>query len=184
MQRRKVSVLLLLFLFITTISVQAQENPAFAVVRKYIDTLNQHNWNTIPQLWVKERRKDLADQINSKENQEKKLGFFNIKKAKLVAWKELPPEFGQIYIPPHYVDKFEGMRYFYVAVDYEVHKQNKRRINGLNYFIIVVAKENGEWKIALTPGPPVTHIIHAGYGFGTDDEKTYDERRAMFFHNR
>ncbi|WP_052947339.1 hypothetical protein [Aneurinibacillus tyrosinisolvens] len=182
MQRRNVSVLLLLLLFMTTISVQAQESSALTVVKKYIDTLNQHNWSAIPQLWVKERRKDLAQQINDKEYQEKKLGFLNIKKAKLVAWRELPSQYGQIYIPSHYIGKFEDMKIFYITVDYQVHKQNKRGINGLNYFIIVVAKENGKWKIALTPGPPVTSIIHAGYGFGTDDEKTYEERRAKAIH--
>jgi hypothetical protein len=40
--------------------------------------------------------------------------------------------------------------------------------------------EDGMWKIALTPHVPVQSLINDGYGFGTDDEKTYTERRLKF----
>lgn len=61
-----------------------------------------------------------------------------------------------------------------------MHSQNEFFINGVNYFLIAMVLEDGEWKIAMTPHAPVRSIIDDGYGFGTEDEKTYDERRLKF----
>lgn len=104
----------------------------------------------------------------------------NIEKAKLVGWKELPYEYGQNFLPIRYIEKFKSPKVFYVAVDYKVHRQTKYHINGVNYFLVAAVKQNSEWKIAVTPIVPVKSIIAVGFGFGTDDEKTYDERRLQF----
>ena len=37
--------------------------------------------------------------MDDKENQEKKLGLLNIRKARLVNWKELPYDYAKNYIP-------------------------------------------------------------------------------------
>jgi hypothetical protein len=65
-------------------------------------------------------------------------------------------------------------------VDYKVHKQNKYFINGVNYFFIVLVLQDRQWKIVFTPLVPVSSIIDDGYGFGTEDEKTFDKRRLSF----
>jgi hypothetical protein len=53
-----------------------------------------------------------------------------------------------------------------------------------NNFVItltfVTITEDGKRKIVLTPLVPVKSIISDGYGFGTLDEKTFDERRLKF----
>jgi hypothetical protein len=78
------------------------------------------------------------------------------------------------------MEKFDKPRVFYVGIDYKVHSQNKYFIDGINYFIIAMVLEKGKWKIALTPHVPVGSIIFVGYGFGTEDEMTFDERRERF----
>lgn len=181
MQFKKMVLILLLCLSsFVTFPIQAQRDAAFAEVEKFIENLNQHNWSVIPNLWVKDRHAEFVEMISNKENLEKKIGFFNVKSAKLVAWKELPYEYGSNFVSTYILDRYKNIRVFYVAVDYEVHRQDKFRINGVNYFLVVVAKDDNEWKIALTPIVPVKSLITDGYGFGTDEEKTYDERRLQF----
>ena len=51
---------------------------------------------------------------------------------------------------------------------------------GLTIFYVVLVLEDNEWRIALIPLVPVKSIIFDGYGFGTEDEKTFDERRLKF----
>ncbi|NEU32116.1 hypothetical protein GN156_15275 [bacterium LRH843] len=104
----------------------------------------------------------------------------NIKEANLVRWKELPYEYGKQFLSNRYMEKFNNPRVFYVGVNYKVHSQNEYFIDGVNYFLIAMVLEDGMWKIALAPHVPVQSIISAGYGFGTDDEKTYTERRLKF----
>lgn len=169
----------LLFTFIC-VPVQAQKDSSLDVVKKYIEHLNHNNWSAIPDLWVKDQKEDLIDFIKNKENQINKIGLFNIKTAKLVKSKEPPYKYAENYLPIRYMQKFKNPKVFYVGVDYNVHKEDQFHINGINYFFVVVALENSKWKIVLTPHVPVTSIINDGYGFGTDDEKTFDKRRQKF----
>jgi hypothetical protein len=176
-----VSLPLILCFSIVNPAVQAQKDSALFVIQQHIELLNQNNWTAIPALWVKEEQNSLMSFITSSENQKNKLGLFNIKKAHLVAWRELPFEYGKHFLP-RYIEKFTNPRVFYVAVDYSVYREDKYHINGVNYFLVCVASEENQWKIVLTPHVPVNSLITDGYGFGTDDEKTFDERRLRFVH--
>lgn len=169
---------LLFILFIN--AVQAEALSAIGVIQSFIDDIDKNKWSEIPNWWTNDQGKDLSDFMKNKENQKYKRGLFNIKQAKLVRWKELPYEYAKNYLPTRYMEKFENPRVFYVGVDYKVYKQNNFFINGINYFFIVVVLQEGEWKIALTPHIPVSSIIYDGYGFGTEDEKTFDDRRLKY----
>ncbi|MDN4608689.1 DUF4829 domain-containing protein [Sporosarcina highlanderae] len=150
------------------------------VIRSYFDDLNKKQLEKAISRWDKKTEKDLLDFIADRENQIQRLGLFNIEKASLVMWKELPFEYFQQFLPYHYMEKFKNIKVYYVGVDFEVYSQNEYFINGMNYFLIALVQEDGEWKIALSPHVPVRSIISDGYGFGTEDEKTYDERRLKY----
>jgi hypothetical protein len=72
-----------------------------------------------------------------------------------------------------YVDK----NVFYVTFDYRVYEENRSIINGLNYRVIGIVKENNEWKVAFEIVAPTQNLIEDGYGFETVDEANYFERR-------
>ncbi|MET3849094.1 hypothetical protein [Paenibacillus sp. OAE614] len=52
-------------------------------------------------------------------------------------------------------------------------------MDSLNYFLIVTVLEESKRKIILVPFVPIRSIIADGYGFGTPDEKNFDERRLI-----
>jgi hypothetical protein len=118
--------------------------------------------------------------FSTTSKKEHKVGLFNIKIAHLVASKQIPYEYGKIYLPTRYIESFIAPQIFYVAVDYEVFREDKYHINGVNYFFIVTVVEDGKRKIVITPLVPIKSMISDGYGFGTLDEKTFDERRLKF----
>jgi hypothetical protein len=104
MQIRIISLLLLLSLNMFTANlVYAKDTPAENLVTSYIKSINEKNWSDIPCLWVKGQRNELIDFFNNKQNKEQKVGLFNIKKAHLVALKQIPYEYGQIYLPTRYI---------------------------------------------------------------------------------
>jgi hypothetical protein len=151
------------------------------VIKHYFDDINQNQWEKATSWWVEEQRQVLLHFISNKVNQQQKLGLLNIKESKLVRWKELSYENGKNYLPNRYMEKFANPRVFYVGVHLKVHTQNEFFIDGVNYFLMAMVEENGEWKIALIPIAPVQSIIYDGYGFGTEDEKTYHIRRLKYY---
>lgn len=107
MQLTKLFIIRALLLIILCFSygnptIQAQEDSALFVIQKYTELLNQNNWTLIPDLWVKEEQNTIKSFINNSKNQKNKLGLFNIKKAHLVAWKELHFEYGKQFLPLRY----------------------------------------------------------------------------------
>ena len=175
---------LLLFIYLTVFntSVSGEETKTpINVINNYFNDINKEQWENAASCWVKISRNELLGFIANKENQIYKRGLLNIKEAELVRWKELPYEYGNQFLPGRYMEKFKNPKVYYVAVKYKVHSQNKYFINGVNYYVIAMVLEDEKWKIALTPHVPVSSIISDGYGFGTKDEKNYDERRLQFY---
>jgi hypothetical protein len=174
---------LILFAYFTlfNLPVRGEEPTApINVIKYYIHDLNNNQWENAISWWNKDNRQELLDFIANKENQAHRRGLLNIKKANLVRWKELPYEYGKQFLPDRYIEKFNNPKVYYVGVNYKVHSQNQYFIDGVNYFLIAMVLEDGQWKIALILQVPVKSIISEGYSFGTEDEKTYDERRLKF----
>ncbi len=161
-------------------STEVRYKSAIKVIAGYFNDINANRWTNVDKWYVKEEANEMKSFMDDEENQEKKLGLLNIRKARLIKWKELPYDYAENYLPNRYMDKYSIKRAFYVAVDYKVYHENEYHINGVNYFLVVLVLEDNNWKIALTPLVPVNSIIFDGYGFGTEDEKTFDERRLKF----
>ncbi|PIC62642.1 hypothetical protein CSV79_15920 [Sporosarcina sp. P13] len=156
---------------------------AIEVMKGYFKDINEGHWAKVDKWFVKEESYIIKGFLDDKENQEKKLGLLNIRKARLVDWKELPYDYARNYVPSRNIDQYRDKKVFYVAVDYKVYHENEYNINGVNYFFVVLVLEDNKWKIASIPLVPVKSIIFDGYGFGTEDEKAFDVRRLKFHIN-
>ncbi|WP_169089607.1 hypothetical protein [Paenibacillus sp. PL91] len=150
------------------------------LVTIYINSINEKKWPDIPDLWVKDQHVLIINFLNNKQNKNQKVGLFNINKAHIVSSKQIPYEYGKIYIPTRYIETFIEPQIYYVAVNYEVFREDKYHINGVNCFFIVTEMEGRKRKIVLTLHVPVNQIIRDGYGYGTADEKTYSERKIKY----
>ncbi|SEO95278.1 hypothetical protein [Paenibacillus sp. OV219] len=176
----------LLFFFLLLLNAQstpfayANVEPNQNVVRSYIELIDKREWSGIPPLWVKNQSELLINFFTNEQNRNNRLGLFNIENAKLVALKQIPYDYGKNDMPTRYIEYFTAPEIYYVAVDYNVYREDKYHINGVNYFFIVTVLEDGKRKIALTPHVPVNQIISDGYGFGTADERTFFERRTKY----
>ncbi|WP_381443191.1 hypothetical protein [Sporosarcina koreensis] len=162
---------------------EAEYKSAIEVIGNYFIDIDTSRWTNVDNWYVKEEANELKCFMDDKENQERKLGLLNIKNARLLMLKELPYDYAEKYLPNRYMEQFSNKKVFYVAVDYKVYQENEYHINGVNYFFVVLVLEDNKWRIALTPLVPVNSIIFDGYGFGTEDEKTFDERRLKFHVN-
>ncbi|MBO0587636.1 hypothetical protein [Sporosarcina sp. E16_8] len=170
----------ILLLSLSIITSQTERMSEIEVIRGYFNDLNESRWTNVDEWYIKEVANEMKSFMDDKENEEKKVGLLNSRKARLLKWKELPYNYAENYIPSRKLEQYSNKKAFYVAVDYKVYHENEYHINGVNYFLVVLVLEDNNWRIALTPLVPVNSIIFDGYGFGTEDEKTFDVRRLKF----
>lgn len=153
----------------------------FDVVKKEISLEDSNQFTEIPALWVTTMEQPLKVFISNDKNKKNKSGLFTIKHARLILWKEFSYEIAKnIYNLNPYVSQYGSVKVYYLAVDYEVHKPNEFYKNGINYFLAIIAKENGQWKIAELPIAPVPLIVSKKVGFGTAHEKKTAEELGYF----
>lgn len=171
-----------LILSLSIFTSQTEGMSAINVIEGYFNDINESRWSNVDKWYVKERVKEIKSFMNNEENQDKKLGLLNIREASLEKLKELPYDYAKNFLPNRYMDQYNNQhkKVFYVAVDYTVDHEDQYHINGVNYFFVVLVLEDNNWRVALTPHIPVNIIVSDGYGFGTKDEKTFDERRQKF----
>jgi hypothetical protein len=149
----------------------------FQVVERQTLCLNERNIKCFINGWTKLELETLQCFISNEENWMRKSGFLNIRKAKIHDWKELPTHYGKMFSGNRTLGKYVDKNVFYVTFDYRVYEENRSIINGLNYRVIGIVKENNEWKVAFEIVAPTQNLIEDGYGFETVDEANYFERR-------
>jgi hypothetical protein len=171
---------ILLLLSLSISSSQTENVSAIHVIKGYFKDINENQWSSIDRWFVQEEAKDIKNFVDNAKNNEKKVGLFNIREARLLKLKELPYEYARQFLSYRHMKKFDKKKVYYVAVDYKVYNEDEYHINGINYFFVVLALEDNKWKIVITPHVPVDTIVSDGYGFGTKDEKTFDKRRYKF----
>ncbi|HDX9613032.1 TPA: hypothetical protein ROY01_004143 [Bacillus toyonensis] len=142
------------------------------MVKKEISLEDSNHFSEIPSLWVASMGQSLKAFMSNGENQKNKNGLFSIKHARLISWKEFTYETAKsIYNLNPYISQYGTVKLYYLAVDYELHKTNEFYKNGINYFLAIIVKENGQWKIAELSIAPVSIIVSKRIGFGTAHEK-------------
>jgi hypothetical protein len=183
----KTILLILSILSLQQYTVAQPPPPSFSIIEEQTECLNNNNLTCYINSWTGEEEKILKEFVSNKENLNKKLGFLNIKRAKVVQWKELPLNYGLSMVGnlgSNLLEHYQSIKIYYVVFNYDVHKENEFHLNGLNYSLLGVVNEgDSSWKIAFNAVANTNQIISDGYGFGTEDEKNYFERRKKFILN-
>ncbi|MGG0238617.1 hypothetical protein [Bacillus rhizoplanae] len=149
------------------------------IVQKELEYISNHKPVLYSQLWMRSMQTSVlfhhSDNIHHQDT------LHNIKHSSLVKVKQISLAKASVYIPrvSQYVSKFgkENVQVYYLAVQYDVKKENPYQLNGINYFLQVFVQEYGDWKIAESVVAPTDQIVTNDDGFWTDEEKTYSERR-------
>ncbi|QWU46677.1 MULTISPECIES: hypothetical protein [Bacillus] len=149
------------------------------VVQKEVKYIENDNTVLYSKLWVRSMRSAVlfhhSDNIRNQDT------LRNVTSSSLVKAKQLPFQKASMYIPrlSQYVSKAgkENIQVYYIAVHYNVKKENAYQLNGMNYFLQVFLKERGEWKIAESVVAPTEQIVKNGDGFGMKEEMVYGDRR-------
>ncbi|QWG35044.1 hypothetical protein E0M25_06075 [Bacillus mycoides] len=149
------------------------------VVQKEVKYIENDNTVLYSKLWVRSMQNAVL--FHHSDNVRNQDTLRNVTSSSLVKAKHLPFKKASMYIPrlSQYVSKAgkENIQVHYIAVHYNVKKENAYQLNGMNYFLQVFMKERGEWKIAESVVAPTEQIVQNGDGFGMKEERVYGDRR-------
>ncbi|MGW6147415.1 hypothetical protein ACWFN4_07740 [Bacillus mycoides] len=149
------------------------------VVQKEVKYIENDNTVLYSKLWVRSMQNAVL--FHHSDNVRNQDTLRNVTSSSLVKAKHLPFKKASMYIPrlSQYVSKAgkENIQVHYIAVHYNVKKENAYQLNGMNYFLQVFVKERGEWKIAESVVAPTEQIVKNGDGFGMKEERVYGDRR-------
>ncbi|MGW6189477.1 hypothetical protein ACWFRC_01830 [Bacillus cereus] len=149
------------------------------VVQKEVKYIENDNTVLYSKLWVRSMQNAVL--FHHSDNVRNQDTLRNVTSSSLVKAKQLPFQKASMYIPrlSQYVSKAgkENIQVHYIAVHYNVKKENAYQLNGMNYFLQVFMKENGEWKIAESVVAPTEQIVKNGDGFGMKEDRVYGDRR-------
>lgn len=149
------------------------------VVQKEVKYIENDNTVLYSKLWVRSMQNAVL--FHHSDNVRNQDTLRNVTSSSLVKAKHLPFKKASMYIPrlSQYVSKAgkENIQVHYIAVHYNVKKENAYQLNGMNYFLQVFMKERGEWKIAESVVAPTEQIVANGDGFGMKAEMVYGDRR-------
>lgn len=118
------------------------------VIREMVSLENTQSWNEFASCWVEEEKEEFNTLFNDSIYLQEKEGVICVTSAELYSLDEISAEnVPAIILEDDRFDKFVEKKYYLAGIDYEVSDVSKYYYNGVNYRLIIMAKEDGEWKV-------------------------------------
>lgn len=119
------------------------------VIQEMVSLENTQSWEEFASCWIEEEREEFnrlfSDSVYLQENE----GVICVTSAEIYSLDEVPEEsIPGIILEDEQYNKFPEKKYFLAGIDYEVSNVSKYFYNGVNYRLVIMAKENGVWKVA------------------------------------
>lgn len=119
------------------------------VIREMVSLENTQSWNEFASCWVEEEKEEFNTLFNDSIYLQEKEGVICVISAELYSLDEISAEnVPAIILEDDRFDEFVEKKYYLAGIDYEVSDVSKYFYNGVNYRLIIMAKEDGEWKVA------------------------------------
>lgn len=119
------------------------------VIREMVSLENTQSWNEFASCWVEEEKEEFNTLFNDSIYLQEKEGVICVTSAELYSLDEISAEnVPAIILEDSRFDKFVEKKYYLAGIDYEVSDVSKYFYNGVNYRLVIMAKEDGEWKVA------------------------------------
>lgn len=144
-------------------------NDPKAVINKLFTSINQKDWDTYVDLHADINKNNYIRFLNNPANKKNEQALFNIKSAKVEEIQLLPDILvSGITKLFQYKENYSEVQSYLVGIDFKVKNENKYHFNGVNYRLIVLVKENNEWKVIEMSSFPM-HVLDSYINTKWDD---------------
>lgn len=141
------------------------------VIYEVISAMNNHDISRYIVTQCEANKTDLERFFAGRDWEKDNAGVMCVENAALYEIKELPLDIASSYTSIYkYEEIYNDLKAYYVGIDYKVKNESKYFFNGVNYDLIVLGKENGEWRIVEESDAPVESLTLTKYKFGSNAE--------------
>lgn len=165
-----------------TNTINSKQQNYESIINNYFDSISNHDWNTYESLQTYENMNNTVKFLNNSDNEKNNIGEFNVNSCKVDKVKLLSESDISAYTNiERYKDMYKDVNTYLVAVNYNVKKEDKYLINGDNYRLVTLGKENNSVKIIEDSDAPLEALVPKGLGFNNNDEKnSYENIKKRF----
>jgi len=170
--------------FITALPVFAESTDSYTkTINAYIDSINQHDVPKLVSLFPADQQELLTLVYNNEENIQNKTGYLNIKTATLVSLQELSLD---SYAPFTSLEKYsvlygDTLKVYLVGKDCTVFGEDKYNYNGINYSILLLAKEGNNIVIVEDAAVPLLLFDQLLQSKNTNNVQDFQQARNIAY---
>ncbi len=142
------------------------------VVYESVKAVDQHDIDGYIALQCDENKVDYENFFRGLDWDNNDDGIMCVDAASIYEIREIPVDAADAFTSVYkYREKYDELAAFYVGIDYKVNNESEYFFNGVNYRLIVVGKEDGEWKIVEESDAPVEFLSETQYAFNSAAEE-------------
>lgn len=146
-------------------------NTAENVIYELLSAMNDHDISRYIETQCEENKTDFERFFTGRDWEKDDAGVMCVENAALYEIKELPLDIASSYTSIYkYEEIYNDLKAYYVGIDYKVKNESRYFFNGVNYDLIILGKENDEWKIVEESDAPVESLTLTKYKFGSSAE--------------
>lgn len=143
------------------VTVSAVETDA-AEQRVYdiVEAMNANDWDRYLSYIGSEDYAIYHDFFANSDNEANYNGIFTVQSASLAEIYPIDLEEADKYSSVIADGGYEQFAAFLVGIDFTVHQESKYFFNGVNYSLIILGSEEGEWKLLQMSDAPLDHMVN------------------------
>ena len=127
------------------------------VITDYVNSIKTNDWTSLTQLSSNRDNNEYVEFFSNKYNNQNKVGFYAINTASLFSVTKLDTNLLPLYDNASYYENLYGndVGLYLVGANLNCKKESKDFYNGVNFFIVILGKEDGQWKVlTFSEAPP------------------------------
>lgn len=167
-------ILVAIFSYMPTEYASAGDDTCVELIQQYYTAIDANDWENSFRFWCREENEDLEAFYHYTGNVENHIGIFNIQRIQLIDVQEIQDQKLFSVLPRYdiYANLYgNDIKAYLCQTDSTVYSPDKYYRNGIDFSLLLFARENGEWKIIMESSPTPNFIEYA-YPEETRDSNT------------
>jgi hypothetical protein len=124
-----------------------------------INAENTNNWDQFASLWTDNQKVEQENFFRVESEKKELKGVLTVKSAQLVEIQPIELSTLNSFMDLSYdYTNYLDMKAYIIGVNYKICKETQYYFNGVNYHLIILAKENNVWKVAEYQDAPLEFL--------------------------
>ena len=148
------------------------------LVYDYYNSINDGDWQAWAEYYARGIRESYENFVSDKDSQANRTGILAVDSTRVISITKVSNTYAPYYRElEQYYNSPESYECYMVGIDMTVSKETKYYYNGINYKLVIIVNDDGEWGIGATCGCPAELMLNAKGTLPVEEAiESYSER--------